>query len=93
MRNLPFQAGTAAGYGLSKEEALTCITLNPVRILGIDDHTGSLDLQKDATFLISEGDLLDMRSSKVIQAFIQGQEVELHNWQEALFNKSGRSTD
>lgn len=87
MRNLPFQAGTAAGYGLSKEEALTCITLNPARILGIDDHTGSLDLQKDATFLISEGDLLDMRSSKVIQAFIQGQEVELHNWQEALFNK------
>jgi len=45
-RNLPFYAGTAATYGLSKEEALQCITLNAAEILGIDDITGSLETGK-----------------------------------------------
>ncbi|MGC4102151.1 amidohydrolase family protein [Ferruginibacter sp.] len=39
-RNLPFNAGTAVAYGLSKEEALSAITLNAAKILGIADKTG-----------------------------------------------------
>lgn len=35
-RNLPFQTGTLAAYGLSKEEALSVITLNAAKILGIE---------------------------------------------------------
>ncbi len=38
-RNLMFNAGTAAAYGLTKEQALQAITLNSARILGIDDRT------------------------------------------------------
>jgi imidazolonepropionase-like amidohydrolase len=38
-RNLPFNAGTAASYGLTKEQALQAITLNSARILGVDDKT------------------------------------------------------
>lgn len=86
-RNLPFQAGTAAAYGLTKEEALSMITLNTAKILGIGDRTGSIEPGKDATLLISTGDLLDMRTSKVRMAFIQGREVDLGNKQKDLYQK------
>ena len=86
-RNLPFQAGTMAAYGLNKEQALTAITLNAAKILGIDNLTGSLEVGKDANIVISQGDLLDMKSSKVTQAFIQGRELNLDNKQSQLFEK------
>lgn len=76
-RNLAFNAGTAAAYGLTKEEALSAVTLNAARILGIDDRTGSIEAGKDANLVISEGDILDMRTSIVIRAFIQGREIDL----------------
>jgi len=76
-RNLMFNAGTAATYGISKEEALQAITLNAAKILGIADRTGSIEVGKDANIIISEGDLLDMRSSVVILAFIQGRNIDL----------------
>ncbi|MEO7767191.1 MAG: amidohydrolase family protein, partial [Ferruginibacter sp.] len=86
-RNLSFQAGTMAAYGLTREEALTAITLNAAKILGIDSITGSLEKGKDANIIISEGDLLDMKSSKLIKAFIQGREINLDNKQTQLFEK------
>lgn len=86
-RNLPFGAGMAAGFGLSKEEALMAITSNPAKILGIDDRTGTLEVGKDANILISEGDLLDMRTSKVTEAFIQGRKIELKTKQTELEKK------
>jgi imidazolonepropionase-like amidohydrolase len=86
-RNLPFEAGTVSTYGLSKEEALTAVTLNPAKILGIDKTTGSLEPGKDANIVISTGDLLDMRSSVVTQAFIQGREVNLDNKHKQLYER------
>jgi len=86
-RNLPFEAGTAATYGLSKEQALSAVTLNTARILGIDKTTGSLETGKDANITISTGDLLDMRSSVVTQAFIQGREVNLDNKHKQLYER------
>ena len=76
-KNLPFNAGTAAAYGLTKEEALSAITLNAARILGIGDRTGSIETGKDANIVISEGDILDMRSSIITHAFIQGRQIDL----------------
>lgn len=76
-RNLPFNAGTAAAYGLTKEEALSAITLNAAKILGVADKTGSIEVGKDANIVISEGDILDMKSSIITHAFIQGRTVEL----------------
>lgn len=78
-RNLMFNAGTAATYGISKEEALQAITLNAAKILGIADKTGSIETGKDANIVISEGDILDMRTSVVMQAFIQGRTVDLND--------------
>lgn len=86
-RNLPFNAGTAAAYGLSKEEALVAITLNSAKILGVDSKTGSLEAGKDANIVVSEGDILDMRTSIVIHAFIQGREVSLENKQKQLYDR------
>jgi imidazolonepropionase-like amidohydrolase len=86
-RNLMFNAGTAAAYGLTKEQALQAITLNSARILGIDDRTGSLETGKDANIVISGGDILDMRTSLIEHAFIQGREVSLENKQTELYKR------
>jgi imidazolonepropionase-like amidohydrolase len=86
-RNLPFNAGTAAAYGLTKEQALQAITLNSAKILGVDSKTGSLEAGKDANIVVSEGDILDMRTSIVVQAFIQGREVSLENKQKQLYDR------
>ena len=56
-------------------------------ILGIDNITGSLEKGKDANIVICEGDLLDMKSSKVTQVFIQGRDINLDNKQRQLFEK------
>lgn len=86
-RNLAFNAGTAAAYGLTKEEALSAITLNAARILGIADRTGSIEAGKDANIVVSEGDLLDMRTNIIDHAYIQGRDVDLHNKQTQLAEK------
>ncbi|WP_417235969.1 amidohydrolase family protein [Bizionia paragorgiae] len=86
-RNLPFLAGTCAAYGLDKETALSLITLNTAKILGIDDMVGSLEVGKDATLFISEGDALDMRTNKIDKAYIQGRDVILKSHQTELYQR------
>jgi imidazolonepropionase-like amidohydrolase len=86
-RNLPFLAGTCAAYGLDKEIALQLITLNTAKILGIDNLCGSLEIGKDATLFVSEGDALDMRTNKLTQAFIQGRAISLETYQSQLNKK------
>jgi len=86
-RNLAFNAGTAAAYGLTKEEALQSITLNAAKILGIDDRTGTIEEGKDANIVITDGDILDMRTSIVSAVFIQGRKVSLENKQTQLYNR------
>jgi imidazolonepropionase-like amidohydrolase len=86
-RNLAFNAGQAVAYGLTKEEALQAITLDAAKILGVDDRTGSIEVGKDANIVVSDGDILDMRSSIISAAFIQGRKVSLENKQTQLYNR------
>ena len=86
-RNLAFQAGQAVGYGLAYEDAIKALTSNTAKILGIGKQVGTLQEGMDATFFISEGDVLDMRTSNVTQAYIQGRELDLDNKQEMLYRK------
>jgi len=86
-RNLMFNAGVAAGFGLTKEQALQAITLNAAKILGIDKQTGSLESGKDANIIVSNGDVLDIRSSDIIYAFIQGRQLNLDNKQKQLYER------
>ena len=89
-RNLPFLAGTAAGYGLGKEEALKLITSNNAKILGIDNVTGTIKVGKDANIIISKGDILDMKSSVIEYAFITGRKVNLDGKQQILYDRFKR---
>jgi len=86
-RNIPFLAGTASAYGLTKAEALSSITLNAAKILGIDSRVGSLEEGKDATLFVSTGDALDVKTNNVEWAFIRGKKLDLSNEQKALNEK------
>ncbi|GAA5027654.1 imidazolonepropionase [Marivirga lumbricoides] len=87
VRNLPFGVGTAAAYGLGKEEALKMVTLNPAQIMGVDDKIGSLEVGKLASIVVSEGDLLDMKTNKLKHVFVEGREVTLDAHQQRLYEK------
>jgi imidazolonepropionase-like amidohydrolase len=86
-RNLPFYAGQVVGQGMDKEEALSLITLNAAKILGIDQEFGSLEVGKSATLFVSEGDALDMRTNLVSHAFIQGRQLSLETHQTELWKR------
>ena len=86
-RNLPFTAGTTVAYGQNYEDAVKSITLNTAKILKIDDVVGSIEKNKEATFFVSDGDALDMRTNNVIIAFIKGKEISLMNHQKELYNR------
>ncbi|MGE0772692.1 MAG: amidohydrolase family protein [Cyclobacteriaceae bacterium] len=86
-RNLPFYAGTAAAYGMSKEDALKTVTLNVAKALGVESKVGTLENGKDATLFVSEGDALDYRTSVVLQAFIRGKKITLPGNQQELYDR------
>ena len=86
-RNLSFTAGTTIAYGQEYEKAVQSITFNTAKILGIADIVGSIESGKKATFFISSGDALDMRTNNVEQAFINGIAIDLNNHQKELFEK------
>lgn len=86
-RNLAFNAGTAVAYGLDKEKSISAITNNSAKILGIEDKTGSIKIGKDANIIITDGDILDMKNSNVIKAFIQGRDIELNDKHKQLYER------
>lgn len=77
-RSLPFEAATAVGNGLPAKEALKAITLYPAEILGVADKLGSLDKGKLASFIVTDGDPLDIRTN-VEKIYIQGREIPLED--------------
>jgi hypothetical protein len=86
-RNLPFIAGTAAGFGLDREQAIAMITSGNAEILGIDDELGTIEAGKRATLFVSKGDALDMRTNQLTSAYIDGRAVEIRGTQQALFER------
>jgi imidazolonepropionase-like amidohydrolase len=62
--------------GMSKEDALKCVTINPAEMLKIDGRVGSLEPGKDADIVLWSGDPFDFYS-KVEQVFIEGKNVPL----------------
>ena len=62
--------------GMSREDALKCVTINPAEMLKIDDKVGSLEPGKDADIVIWSGDPFEFYS-KVEQVFINGKNIPL----------------
>jgi imidazolonepropionase-like amidohydrolase len=85
-RNLPYEAAEAVAWGLDPDEALRMITLYPAEILGIDDRVGSIEPGKDATFIVTNGNPLDIRTN-VARAFVQGREIDLSSRHTVLNDK------
>lgn len=77
-RNLPFNAGFAAAYGMGKEEALKAVTINAAEVFGIADRRGSIEAGKDATLFVSSGDPFETRT-QIIHVFIDGYRVPMSN--------------
>ncbi|MDP1802284.1 MAG: amidohydrolase family protein [Bacteroidota bacterium] len=86
-RNLPFNAGVAVAYGLTKEQALASISYNAAKILGIEKETGTLEEGKLASLVVSDGDILDMKTNNIVLAYIAGKNVNLINKQTELYLK------
>jgi imidazolonepropionase-like amidohydrolase len=82
-RNLPYAAGYAVGFGLSPEEALKALTINPAQMWGVDKDLGSLDVGKMGNVVVANGDPLDVKTD-VKHVFIQGQEIPLVSKQTEL---------
>ncbi|KLJ02368.1 amidohydrolase family protein [Luteimonas sp. FCS-9] len=83
MRNLPYLAGLATGYGLDADVALEALTLAPARIWGVDDALGSLAVGRRANVVVATGSPLEP-TSDVRHVFIDGDEVSLDSYQSRL---------
>jgi imidazolonepropionase-like amidohydrolase len=71
-RRLNQEAAKAVKYGgVSEEEALKFVTLNPAKLLRIDDRVGSLEVGKDADLVVWNDHPLSMYA-QVQQTFIDG---------------------
>lgn len=86
VRNLPHQAATAVAFGFPREKALAAMTLEPAKLLGVDDRLGSLSPGKDATLFIADGDILDLRSA-VVAAWVDGRALDLSDKQKRLYER------
>ena len=60
LKYLPLCAALAVKEGLNRESAYRALTINPAKILGIDDRLGSIAVGKDADLVIFNGDPLDV---------------------------------
>jgi imidazolonepropionase-like amidohydrolase len=81
---LAHQAALAVKDGLDRETARQALTINPARIVGIDDRLGSIEPGKDADLVIWSGDPLDVLS-RAVRVFIDGAEIYSYSGGEAQF--------
>ncbi len=79
---LVYQAALAVKEGLDPKVALEALTINPARILGVDDRVGSLKLGKDADLCIWSGDPLDVMQ-RVEVAFSRGRHIYSYDYEES----------
>jgi imidazolonepropionase-like amidohydrolase len=68
---LVHQATLAVKEGMSREDALRAITVNPARIMGLDDRVGALRPGLDGDMVIWDGDPLDVMS-RALQVLVSG---------------------
>jgi imidazolonepropionase-like amidohydrolase len=85
VRDLPYHAGLAGAFGLSKEDALKSVTLYPAQILGIADKVGSIEVGKMANIVVTDGDILEPRTN-IKYLFIDGKLLPLTSRHTDLFN-------
>ncbi|RMG19760.1 MAG: amidohydrolase, partial [Bacteroidetes bacterium] len=86
VRNLPFNAGFAAAYGMGREEALKAVTIVPAEIFGVADQLGSLEVGKLANLIVTDGDPFETRTH-IHHVFIEGWKIPLDSRHIRLYNE------
>ena len=76
VRNLAQYAGMAAAFGLSKADAVKSVTLYPAQVLNVADRLGSIEVGKMANLVVTDGDLLEIRT-RIKYLLIDGRPVVL----------------
>ena len=75
LKYLTICAAVAARNGMTRQEALAAITINPAKIVGLDGEIGSLEIGKRADLALFTGDPLEV-DSRCARVFIQGKEYQ-----------------
>ena len=70
-RFLPFQLAYAIQYGLTESEALSILTIQAAGILGVADRVGSLEIGKDADFVVLSGEPFRLET-RVNRLYVDG---------------------
>jgi imidazolonepropionase-like amidohydrolase len=86
VRNLPFNAGFAAAYGMGTDEALKAVTIIPAEIFGVADQIGSIEAGKKANLFISTGDPFEP-STAIKHLFIDGWNIPMESRQTLLYDE------
>ena len=86
VRNLPFNAGFAATYGMGYEEALKAVTINPAEIFGIDKDYGSIEQGKVANLFVADGDPFETKT-KIKYLFIRGWNIPMESRHTLLYDE------
>ena len=72
---LPLMAAQAINAGMDPLDAFKAVTINPAKMLGLEDRIGSVEEGKDADFLITSGDPIgDFARDVIERVFINGVE-------------------
>jgi len=85
-RNLPYHAGFAVAYGMTREHALKAITIVPAELFGVADKLGSIETGKNATLFICDGDPFETKT-QVSQVFIDGWKIPMESRQTLLYDE------
>lgn len=85
-RNLPYNAGFAATYGMGRDEALKAVTIVPAEIFGVADKLGSIEAGKRATFFVCDGDPFETKT-QVSHVFIDGWKMPMVSRQTLLYDE------
>jgi imidazolonepropionase-like amidohydrolase len=86
VRRLPDEAGMAVAFGLSHDEALKAVTINPAQMFGVDKDLGTLEAGKIANVIVTTGDPFEL-NTEVRYLFIKGQLTSLDNKHKQLYEK------
>jgi N-acetylglucosamine-6-phosphate deacetylase len=77
------QLRKAIKRGLSRDQALRALTINPAELLGVDRQLGSIEIGKIANLVVADGDLFDQ--GNVLTTWISGKPYEIKSKQVASF--------
>jgi imidazolonepropionase-like amidohydrolase len=86
VRNLPYNAGFAAAYGLGKDEALRAVTIVPAELFGVADKLGSIEVGKNANLFVSDGDPFETKTN-ILHVFIGGWKIPMVSRQTELYGE------